>query len=96
MTGRLANITSPQNKDLINTRLGAKKMTEERFEALDQQWWDALERLFHAWINTTGDDAGEEENEELDKAADAFTLAHEAMKSVRGYQCYQTLHKTQI
>jgi hypothetical protein len=82
---------SPQNTDLagascrfyfIDTRLGAKKMTEERFEALDQQRWDAIKRLLCAWISTKVENAGKEAYEELDKAADAFTLAHEAMKSV--------------
>jgi hypothetical protein len=57
-------------------------MTKEKFEALYEHRENAMVRLFHAWVATRTEGAGDDAYEELKNAADALTLVHAAMNSV--------------
>lgn len=58
-------------------------MSKAKLEVLYQQREDAIARLFHAWIDTRGEDMDGDSYGELDSAADAFTLVHQAIVAAR-------------
>jgi hypothetical protein len=58
-------------------------MTNPKLEVLYQQREDAIARLFHAWVETSTEDADDDSYEELDKAADALTLVHAVIVAAR-------------